>query len=393
MFWIHGGANMGGSALGEGGIEPPFDGERLSRRGVVVITTNYRLGMFGFLAHPELTAESPHHSSGNYGILDLVAALRWVNQNIARFGGDPRRVTVFGQSAGGQDTGLLLTTPLAKGLFQRAIEQSGTVIIGGRLTPPLSQVEQAGVRLAEKMNAPVRGALKYMRGLSAADVLKASPPYGGGGPLRPEPNVDGYVFPRLPAEVFRAGAEAPIPLITGNNGRERSLEGGPEALKKAIQEFYGDLAPQALKQYSQNGTYPPHGDANAQYSTDMMFRCPSVAIAAWHSARNPTYEYEFTQAYEPTGASHSWELQYVFGNLRKDASQPADRRVSDQVMEYWTNFAKTGDPNGGSLVAWPRYDVKSGSYLEFTSSGPVVKHELRKPFCDLFSQSLRLPGQ
>ena len=391
MFWIHGGANMGGSTLGEGGIEPPFDGERLSRKGVVVVTTNYRLGIFGFLAHPELTAESSHRVSGNYGILDLIAALKWVNQNIARFGGDPRKVTIFGQSAGGHDVGLLLTSPLARGLFQRAIEQSGTVILGGRLTPPLSQVEQAGIKLAEKMGAPATGGLKHMRSLPAAEVLKASPPYGGGGPLRPEPNVDGYVLPQLPARVFRSGGQAPLPLLIGSNARERALEGGAEALRKAIDDFFGGLAPQARKLYSQGVTYPPHGDANAQYSTDTVFRCASVAIADWHSIKNPTWQYEFSQAYEPLGAAHSWELQYVFGNLLPTAPQPVDRTVSDQVMTYWTNFAKNADPNGGGMPVWPRHDAKNDSYLEFTGNGPVVKSHLRKSFCDLFVENLKLP--
>jgi para-nitrobenzyl esterase len=225
MLWIHGGANMGGSSLGSGGIEPPFDGERLSRRGVVVVTINYRLGMLGFMAHPELTAESPHRSSGNYGLLDQIAALKWVRDNIARFGGDPKNVTIFGQSAGAHDVGLLMTSPLARGLFAHAIAQSGTVMIGGRVTPPLAQLEQAGVTLAGKMNAPVAGALKYLRSLSAGEVLKASPPYTGGGPLRPEPNVDGYVLPTLPADVFRNGSEAPVPFMIGNNGRERATPG------------------------------------------------------------------------------------------------------------------------------------------------------------------------
>jgi para-nitrobenzyl esterase len=390
MFWIHGGANMGGSTLGEGGIEPTFDGQRLAEKGVVVVTTNYRLGIFGFLAHPELTAESPHKMSGNYGILDLIAALKWVNQNIARFGGDPQKVTIFGQSAGGHDVGLLLTSPLAKGLFHRAIEQSGTVILGGRLTPPLAQVEQAGIKLAEKMGAPASGGLKHMRGLSATDVLKASPPYGGGGPLRPEPNVDGYVLPRLPAQVFRSGSQAQLPLLIGSNARERALEGGAAALSKAIDEFFGSRALQARKLYSQAAGYPPHGDANAQYSTDTVFRCASVAIADWHSARNPTWQYEFSQAYEPLGAAHSWELQYVFGNLLPTAPQPVDRTVSDQVMTYWTNFAKTADPNGGGLPSWPRHDARTGSYLEFTGGGPVVKQQLRKPYCDLFQENLKI---
>jgi para-nitrobenzyl esterase len=387
MVWIHGGANMGGSAMGAAGIEPPFDGARLARRGVVVVTINYRVGLLGFMAHPELTAESPHRASGNYGLLDQVAALRWVRENAAAFGGDPGNVTVFGQSAGAHDIGLLMVSPLARGLFHRAIAQSGTVVIGGRLTPALAQAEESGVKLAGQMGAPAAGALKHLRALSAADVIRASPPYASRGPLRPEPNVDGYVLTRPPVDVFRSGGQAPVPLIIGNNGRERALEGGPDALRKAIAEFYGPLAPKAEALYADPPAYPPHGQAGAQFSTDTMFRCGAVLVAGWHAARFPAYQYEFTRGYEPAGAVHSWELQYVFGNLGGNAAEPEDRRLSDQVQEYWVNFARTGDPNGGALPAWPRLDGGQG-YLEFAAGGPVAKTGLRGAFCALFREKI-----
>jgi para-nitrobenzyl esterase len=394
MFWIHGGGNMGGSAVGAGGIEPPFDGERMAAHGVVVVTINYRLGLFGFFAHPELTAESPHHASGNYGLLDQIAALRWVQENIARFGGDPHDVTVFGQSAGGQDTGLLLASPLAKGLIHRAIEESGTVTIGGDVTAPRSKLEQAGVQLAATWKAPATGQIQYLRGLSTAEILKASPPYAQRGPLRPEPDIDGYAIVKVPAQVFKDHQELPVPLIVGNNGRERTLAGGPEALKKAIEAFYGNQASQAFKLYGLDGpnpdSYPPHGDGNSQWETDNMFRCGSVVIANWHSARFPTWEYEFTRASEPQGAVHSWELQFVFGNLRPEASQPADRKLSDQVLEYWTNFARTGNPNGGSLPDWPKHDPKAAAYIDFSADGPTALEGLRQGACAMFEQRLPL---
>ena len=388
MFWIHGGGNMGGSTLGAGGIEPPFDGESLSRNGVVVVTANYRLGVLGFLAHPALTAESPHHVSGNYGILDLISALQWVKQNIAAFGGDPANVTVFGQSAGGHDTGLLLTSPLARGLFHKAIAQSGTVIIGARITPALAQSEQAGVTLAQKLNAPAAGAIQFLRTLSAAEILKGSPAYGGGGSNRPEPNIDGHVITKLPAEVFRAGEQAPVPFILGNNGRERAVQGGAEGLKKAMADFYGPLSEKAAKLYEQPPSYGPWGDANAQFATDTQFRCSTVQIANWHSAKFPTWEYEFTRGYEPRGASHSWELQYMFGNLLPAAGDPMDRKLSDQMQAYWTNFAKTGNPNGGGLPEWPKLDPNGKAYLEFAADGPVMKKGLRVPYCSLFGEKI-----
>jgi para-nitrobenzyl esterase len=353
------------------------------------------LGLLGFFAHPDLTAESAHNASGNYGLLDQIAALQWVKQNIARFGGDPGNVTVFGQSAGGQDTGLLLSSPLSKGLIQHAIEESGTVMMGGELTAPRSKLEQAGIQLAAKLNAPATGQIKFLRTLSAADILKASPPYAQRGALRPEPNIDGYAIVKLPAEVFREHGELPVPLIIGNNGRERTLAGGAEALKKAIGEVYGDKAGLAAKLYGVDGpnpdTYAPHGDGNSQWETDRMFRCGSVVIANWHSAQFPTWEYEFTRAPEAQGALHSWELQYVFGNLMRDASKPADRRLSDQVLEYWTNFAKTGNPNGSALPNWPKHDPRKTAYIDFGAEGPVAREALRQEACTLFEQNLPMP--
>jgi para-nitrobenzyl esterase len=391
MVWIHGGANMGGSALGAGGIEPPFDGEPLARRGVVVVTVQYRLGVLGFIGHPELTAESPHHASGNYGLLDLIAALHWVHDNIARFGGDPARVTIFGQSAGAMNTGLLMVSPLARGLFQRAIGQSGTVIIMGRPTATAAQAEQAGESLAKKLNAPVTGALAYLRTLSAQEIMKASPPYMGGGDGRPAPSIDGYAVTEAPAESFRAGRQAPVPFITGNTGREFEFHGDAAALEKAVSEFYGPLAQQALALYGLAGTpvlesYPPYGGAGAQYSTDMAFRCPGALIASEHAALSPTFQYEFTAGPEATGVPHSGELQYVFGRRGVKESADPDPRRTAEVQGYWLNFARTGDPNGEGLPAWPRYEPRGRAYLEFTGAGPVVKHDLRQGVCALFNQ-------
>jgi para-nitrobenzyl esterase len=398
MVWIHGGANMGGSALGAGGIEPPFDGEPLARHGVILVTLQYRLGLLGFMAHPELTAESPHHASGNYGLMDQIAALQWVRENIAKFGGDPKNVTIFGQSAGALDVGLLMTSPLAKGLFHRAIEESGSVIIAGRETATLADVEKVGVRLAARMNAPATGALPFMRALSTADVLKASPPYGGGGPLHPEPDVDGYVLPKSPAEVFKTGQEAPVPLMTGNTGREFPFQGDENALKKAIQKFYGPLGPRALALYRvsalpQAGAYPPYGPAGPQFATDTFFRCGAVATAIEHSAKYATFEYEFTIGNVAVGTPHSGELQYVFGKRGVKETSDPDLRLMEQVQRYWTNFAKTGDPNGTNLPVWPKYDVLKRAYLELTNAGPIIKSNLRKPYCELFLKKMGVGPQ
>jgi para-nitrobenzyl esterase len=384
MFWIHGGGNMGGSTLGAGGIEPPFDGESLSRNGVVVVTANYRLGVLGFLAHPALTAESPHHVSGNYGILDLIAALQWVKQNIATFGGDPANVTIFGQSAGGHNVGLLLVSPLSKGLFARAIEESGTVM--GRATPTLAGAEKRDSDIVAKLNPPAGSdTLAYLRKLSAAEVLKASPAYGGGGI---GPNVDGYVVPDLAAKMFVTGRQHKVPLMIGSNARESSLQGGAEALKKEIEEYYGDMAPRAAKLYAQPSNYPPYGDAGAQFSSDRT-RCASIATADYHtSAGNTVYQYEFSHAFPEAaerGARHSGELRYVFGNFPPGPVADSEKKISSDMQKYWTNFAKTGDPNGGGLPVWPKFDTSGRRYLEFTDNGPVAKENLRGEIYKLFS--------
>ncbi|QOY88145.1 carboxylesterase/lipase family protein [Paludibaculum fermentans] len=394
MVWIHGGANMGGSARGAGGIEPAFDGAKLASQGVVVVTVQYRLGIFGFFAHPELTAESAQHASGNYGLMDLAASLQWVKANIARFGGDPRNVTIFGQSAGAMDVGYLMASPLGRGLFQRAIAQSGTVLIGGHPTLTLTQAEEAGRGLAAKMNAPAAGGLAYMRKLSTAEVLKASPPYGGGGPLRPAPDVDGYFLTKSPAEVFETGGQAAVPLMIGNNGREWNFTGQPEALRKGIAGAFGPLTEQALKLYGMEGgapveSYPPYGNAGSQFSTDTSFRCPSVLIAGQHSRHAPTYQYEFTVGPVEKGTPHSGELQYVFGVRGVQETADPDAVQTQRVQGYWVNFAKSGDPNGSGLPKWPKYESTKREYLELSNEGPVVKSDLRGKVCALFGEAVR----
>ena len=226
MLWIHGGGNAAGSGSG-----PLFDGESLASHGVVVVTIQYRLGMFGFLALPGLTKESLHHSSGNYSILDQIEALKWVHANIERFGGDSKQVTVFGQSAGAHDTGILLTSPLAKGLIDRAIEEGGTVVIDGKMAPSLVVAEQNGEKLVAILRPPETNAIEYLRGLTADDILKAAPPYATGGL---DANVDGYVIPRGPGDAFATHKELPVPLLIGNNAREFTQPGSPDDVGRRL---------------------------------------------------------------------------------------------------------------------------------------------------------------
>jgi para-nitrobenzyl esterase len=394
MVWLHGGGNTGGAASVD-----YFDGTSLSRRGIILVTINYRLGLFGFFAHPGLTAESVHHASGNYGLLDQVAALKWVADNISRFGGDPKNVTLFGQSAGAIDTAYLLASPLSKGLMSRAIQESGPPIRGA---VQLSEAEEHGAKFAEAMKAP-SGAdtIKYLRSLPAGDLQKAAISNPDESVDLMGPVVDGWVFPTSSPVTFANGQELPVPLIIGNNARE---QGGPQSigeLKKAIAVNFGDLAAKAEEFYGVSGAGkgnndPLFGSASTQFSDDTKFRCGSIAEAIWHSDQKfPVYEYQFDHAIAGRPATeHSAEVPYVFGNLLPAGFLggpyvDSDRKISDDIQEYWTNFAKTGNPNGDNLPNWPRFDAAARAYLEFTDNGPRTNEGLRRSICALYINFLK----
>jgi para-nitrobenzyl esterase len=408
MVWIHGGGNYAGTASSAN-----FDGQNLASHGVVLVSANYRLTIFGFLAHPELTRESPHHASGNYGLLDQLAALQWVRDNIARFGGDPANVTIFGQSAGAVDVNVLMTSPLAKGLFQRVIAESGTVTRNpdavsmsmtalGALMPvksgPVTYSDAATLAEAEQAGEKFGASLKDLRALPAAELLKATAaPRMSIGPANGVV-VDGWVFPKPPAEVFAKGHEQRATLLIGNNARERTPpEVTLEDLKRGMEAMYGPLAPRAFALYGIEGAEAPapdplYGGQGAQWVVDALYRCPVVAQLAWHAAAgNPAYEYQYDHAApgrEALGAVHGAEVPYVFGALRSDAGS-VDRDISAAIEQYWTNFAKTGNPNGAGLPQWPAFDPRARGYLEFTDSGPVSREGLRRPYCDLYLENVR----
>jgi para-nitrobenzyl esterase len=394
MLWIHGGGNFAGASS-----EAIFDGEALARHGVVLVSADYRLGVFGFYAHPELSAESKHHASGNYGLLDQVAALKWVRENIARFGGDPQNVTVFGESAGALDINVLLASPLAKGLFSRLIGESGPVAA----PPSLAEGVKKGLSVAANLKA---GSLKAMRAIPAEDLQKAT---GQGlsflGPLLGVV-VDGWVLPKPPYEVFEAGQEHRVDLLLGTNARELTRPFFPVAgLNQGISAEFGPLTPRALELYGvkdgqESGADPVFGNAMAQWATDSQFRCGTVAELIWHSrAGNTSYQYQFSRVApgrEAAGAAHGTELPYVFGTLSvagSAASAPkydsTDTAVSAQIQQYWTNFAKTGNPNGGSLPRWPKFDPASRAYIDLTANGPVAREGLRREACDLFMENIK----
>ncbi len=386
MVWFHGGGNFAGASS-----EPNFDGQSLARHGVLLVSANYRLGIFGFFAHPELTAESGRHASGNQGLLDQIMALRWVHDNIAKFGGDPANVTIFGESAGAMDVNLLMATSLSKGLFQRVIGESGPV----SAPPPLAEGEKKGLDLAAKLNISGLSALAKLRAVPAADILKSA---GQGlamlGPILGV-LVDGYVFTESPLKTFAEGREHKVGLLLGSNSQElqRPFFGMQGTLTKAISDEYGALADRALAAYGLKGGVEPapdpeFGPVTAQWATDSQFRCGSVAELIWHTAaKNPGYQFQFSRTApgrEAAGAAHGSEVPFVFGTLRQP--NPTDQRISEAMQAYWTNFAKTGDPNGGNLPKWPKFDSRSRAYLDFTNPGPVAKEGLRRAACDVFAE-------
>ena len=314
MFWLHGGANNGGS--GSGSL---YNDGTLSGHGVLLVTINYRLGVFGFLAHPALSSEGPHRASGNYGLMDQILALEWVRDNIARFGGDPNNITVFGQSAGANDIGILMTSPLARGLFQKAIAQSGSPFFPTLL--PLAEAERQGEEIAAVLNVPQAAAgIAAMREMPARDLLAKLGSLASQWPNGIRPDVDGWVIPRSPLEVFASGQQAAVPLLLGTTTREFGSSTSADALRKQITDAAGDLAAQALALYGlaadgQGITDPLYGRASDQWAADSMYRCPADAEALWQTeAHQPVFQYEFDYALPGQEAAiHSAELPYVFG--------------------------------------------------------------------------------
>lgn len=388
MVWIPGGGNFAGAASQSG-----YEGEALARRGVVVVTTNYRLGMFGFFAHPAISAESSRRASGNQGFLDQIQALIWVRDNIERFGGDPTNVTLFGESAGALDVSALMTSPLTRGLFRRVIAQSGAVLLMGE-PDTLAQAEVRGTRAASKWGLSRSATVAELRKVPAADMLKSEDLAEG---LSPSLGlvVDGHVFAEPPAKVFAAGKQHTLPLMTGSNSADTMPDAPlPTDVRGELRSLYGPLAARAQAHYTGE-------DAPLQWAVDSTFRCAAVTQLVWHvAAGQPGYQFQFsrvTPGRNTPGAIHASELNYVFGTLTPEAVIPpgevrfddTDALVSDVMQRYWTNFAKTGDPNGTGLPAWPRFDAPTRAYLEFTDAGPVAGQGLRRAACDVFMENVK----
>ena len=366
MVWIYGGGSYTGS-----GSQPMYDGEALAKKGAVVVTFNYRLGAFGFFSHPELTKESDRREAANFGVMDSIAALQWVKRNIARFGGDPNRVTIFGESAGAGMVSNLMTIPSAKGLFVRAIGESSAWSTA-RIAPldTLSVAEQAGLKLADALGAK---SLAELRAQPAEAIQKAG---RGMGPV-----VDGYLIKEDPGKVFAAGKQIDVPVLTGSN-RDESFGGNPKSAAEFVEQArmrFGDLSDAFLK------LYPATSDDQARESAfysgrdEMAFIMRNWARLEEKPGKSKAFVYYFTEqpprlpnargpfAPGPHGsATHVSEILYVFGHL--DASRPwtdADHKVADEMSSYWVNFARTGDPNGKGLSKWRVYNGKSQSVMVF----------------------------
>jgi para-nitrobenzyl esterase len=389
MVYIPGGAFTGGS-----GNCPVYNGENLAKKGLVVVTVNYRVGVLGFLAHPELTKESEHHASGNYGLLDQLASLEWVKRNIAAFGGDPARVTIVGQSAGASSVHYLTASPLAKGLFIRAIAQSGSY---AQIGPgeSLASAEQIGIRFAKAKGAT---SLAALRAIPAVDLTA---------PSKEEfhflPIIDGWFLPKSVDEIFAAGEQSDVATLTGWVADEGSFSDDygkvpAEEFVKRVRQQVGTQADVMLKLYP-TSTQAEAAESQKAFARDMAM----VSMSEWAMNREKTgktnvYTYLFT--HPQPGATkeryqtfHSSELPYVFDNLQH-APRPwtaEDEKMAETMSTYWTNFIATGDPNGKGLPKWQTFREKSEETMELgdrMGPRPIISREKLEALKKLLNDSV-----
>ena len=371
MVWIHGGGLTRGS-----GSSSIYDGAGLAAKGVVLVTINYRLGVFGYMAHPEASAESSAGVSGNYGTSDQIAALKWVKRNIAGFGGDPNNVTIFGESAGSWSVHHMLATPKAKGLFHKAIGQSGARF--GRMAPlrgDASSGHAQGVKLQTVLGAK---SLAQLRELDGATVLAASQQ------MRFHEVFDGEVFPEQLYEMFAKHRYNVVPLMVGYNADEATVFGGLEnyppsadAYKAELQKRFGDFSGALLKHYPADDPK----NSSLRLSRDTLFGHGMHTWARLNAQKEKdTYFYYFTHEPlgKPWGAFHAAEIAYAFDNVEQDEA------LSSLMSDYWVAFARTGKPEVEGATKWPRYSIKKPLHLEFSAEGATRgRNSLGKRFSTL----------
>lgn len=401
MVWIHGGSFVTGSG---GGLI--YDGTQLAKRGVVIVTINYRLGALGFMAHPLLSKESAKGVSGNYGFLDQIEALKWVKRNISSFGGDPHNVTIFGESAGALAVTRLMVSPLARGLFQRVIAESGGPFGRNRRLredmPNLEAAEKVGVRIADQLGCgQADDVLKALRSKTPEEIINVSRPIQGlfGKGNRFGPIVDGWALPGDPGKMWVEGKTADVPLMIGTNADEGTIfmkslaNSDVQGYEKVIRAIYPEQAEEILK------LFPAGNDEEVKAALDKLitvssFISPARLMARLASKKSAkVFLYHFTRVVplprlQQLGAFHAAEISYVFGNLGPVLGKnEIDRNLSEKMGRYWTDFARTGDPNGNGLPDWPAYQTDKDEYMELgneikTGSG------LYKQACDLFEARL-----
>ncbi|MGD0079974.1 MAG: carboxylesterase/lipase family protein [Methanoregula sp.] len=380
MVFIHGGSFLQGA-----GSMPLYNGTSLAKKGVVLVNLNYRLGPLGFLAHPALANESPVHSSGNYGLEDQAAALRWVKNNIAGFGGDPDRITIFGESAGGASILVHLAGNETRGLYRQAIVESGPLWTNGselNIISTKAEAEQYGDAWAQGLGYAGPDAIARMRGVDAWTLVNATPwsasAFRQVHTLRFKPVIDGWLIPEDPEKIFLEGRQNPVPLIIGTNSDEGSTLATNVGLnvtgyEQYIRKHFGEYAPEVLQKY------PAATPAEVQQQmerimTDVDFSAAAAFVAGSQAKLNRnTYLYRFSYVLLPEsqlGAFHGEEIFFVF-RPAAIVPDPAGARVSDTMQDAWTRFARSGDPAGGNLT-WPQYTRENGSYLDFGAE-PVVK--------------------
>ncbi|MEY3348290.1 MAG: hypothetical protein RLY46_329 [Bacteroidota bacterium] len=400
----------GGGFVAGDGSEGRYDGESMAKKGIVAITVNYRLGVFGSLAHPELTEESPYHASGNYGLLDQAAALKWVKENISYFGGDPNKITIAGESAGSVSVSAQMVSPLSRNLIAGAIGESGSLL--GALPPvALSVAEKNGTEFAKKTGAT---SLAELRKLSADSVLNAATKHGT---FRFPTTLDGYFFPKDPLSIFKAGEQAQVPLLVGWNSEEsgaRSIMGKEsftlQNFENAVKKLYGERSNEILK------VYAPASDQDVEQVATELAGDRFISFSTWRWAEMhektgngmPVYRYYYTRPRPPMtpemgdavaglaggvqrntgaprppapkGAVHSAEIEYCMGNLHYNkvyAWTKEDYKVSETMQDFFANFIKTGNPNGKSVPNWPATNTAKPSPVMYID---VVSDAKQDPF-------------